>query len=112
VVAVVDRQGELLGFLRMAGAPLPSIQIAINNAFTAARNQGPSGDLGRAVRDPVGGFDIRYLGDDRFIGWDGGLPVRVQGKVIGAIGVSGLSGDEDVALAQLGVDAVLASVGQ
>lgn len=107
VIAVTDRHGELVGFLRMAGAPLPSINIALNKAFTAARNQGPSGDLGRAARDPAGGFDIRYLGDSRFIGWDGGLPVRVDGQVVGAIGVSGLTGEEDVAFAELGIAAML-----
>jgi glc operon protein GlcG len=110
VLAIVDSHGELIGFLRMAGAPLPSINIALNKAFTAARNQGPSGDLGRAARDPAKGFDIRYLGDSRFIGWDGGLPVRVAGKVVGAIGVSGLTGEEDVAYAEIGIAAIVSAL--
>lgn len=108
VVAVVDPHGELLGFLRVAGAGLPSINIALNKAYTAARNQGATSGLGRAVRDPEQGFDIGYFGDARFVGWEGGLPVRIEGHVVGAVGVSGLTGEEDAALAQLGIDAILA----
>lgn len=110
VIAVVDRHGELIAFLRVHDAALPSINIAINKAFTAARNRGATADLGKAVRDPEHGFDIGYLGDPRFIGWDGGLPVQLEGHVVGAVGVSGLTGNEDVALAQIGVDAILAGL--
>ena len=110
VVAVVDDHGELLGFLRVGNASLPSINIAMNKAYTAARNRGPTGDIGKGVRDPLNGFDINYFGDARFIGWDGGLPVVVAGAVEGAVGVSGLTGEEDVAVAQCGIDAILAGI--
>lgn len=110
VIAVVDDHGELLAFLRVGNAALPSINMAINKAYTAARNRGPSGDIGKAVRDPVNGFDINYFGDPRFIGWDGGLPVTVAGAVVGAVGVSGLTGDADVALARHGIEAILAAI--
>jgi len=112
VIAVVDNHGELVGFLRVGEAALPSINMACNKAYTAARNRGPTGDLGKAVRDPEHGFDINYFGDARFIGWDGGLPVCIDGRVVGAVGVSGLTGEEDVALAQLGIDAILAAAGK
>lgn len=101
VVAVADAHGELIALWRMDGAPLPSLNIATNKAFTAARNQGPSGDVGRGSRKD--GWDIVYMGDPRFTGWDGGLPVLREGKVIGAVAVSGLTGAEDLELATLAV---------
>ncbi len=107
VIAVADNHGELLALLRVGEVGLPSINIAMNKAYTAARDRNATGNIGRAVRDPDNGFDINYFGDKRFIGWDGGLPVRVNGSVVGSVGVSGLTGEEDVALAQLGIDAIL-----
>jgi glc operon protein GlcG len=107
VVAVADSHGELLGLLRIGDVALTSIPIAMNKAYTAARSRGPTGDIGRAVRHPEQGFDILYFGDARFIGWDGGIPIQVAGQTLGAIAVSGLSGEEDVALAELGRDAIL-----
>jgi len=101
VVAVADRHGELIALLRMDGAPLPSLGIAANKAFTAARNRGPSGDVGRSSRQ--NGWDICYMGDPRYVGWDGGLPVMRDGEVLGAVAVSGLTGEEDLELAKLAV---------
>lgn len=106
VVAVADAHGETVGLLRMDGAPLASTQIAQNKAFTASRERKPSREVGRTSRDPVGGFDIAYLGDPRFIGWGGGLPVVVNGTVVGAVAVSGLTEDEDEELAALGIAAI------
>ncbi|MDE1985003.1 MAG: heme-binding protein [Alphaproteobacteria bacterium] len=99
VIAVADRHGELLALWRMDGAPLSSVTIATNKAFTAAREKKPSGEVGRSSRE--GGWDISYLGDRRYVGWDGGVPVTIGGAVAGAVAVSGLSGEEDVELATL-----------
>jgi glc operon protein GlcG len=110
-IAVADASGELVALLRMDGTKLAPGRIAANKAWTAARERKPSGDIGRAVRDPQGGFDISYYGDPRYIGWDGGLPVVVDGAVVGAVAVSGLSGEEDVELAQMGVAAILKEAG-
>jgi len=108
VVAIADQHGELIALLRLDGAPLPSIQIATNKAYTAARERRPSYQIGQAVRDPQHGFDIAYYGDPKIVGWGGGLPVSVEGVVVGAIGVSGLPQEVDMELAQLGVEAILA----
>jgi len=107
-IAVVDATGELIALLRLDGTPLACIQNAANKAFTAARQGKPSREVGKAVRDPVTGFDIAYYADRRYIGWGGGVPVKVGGKAVGAVAVSGLSEDDDARLAQLGVDAILA----
>src|SRR5579862_8422525 len=104
VVAVADSHGELLALARMDGAPLSSIRVAANKAWTAARERKPTKDIGDKVRHPEKGFDIAYYGDDRFVGWGGGLPVSKNGHIVGGIGVSGLSSAEDIALATVGID--------
>jgi glc operon protein GlcG len=108
VIAVADAHGELILLVRHDGAPLPSILIAMNKAFTAARERKPTRQIGEASRDPVKGFDIAYFGDPRYLGWGGGVPVRLGGVVVGAVAVSGLPQTEDMELAELGVAAILA----
>ena len=97
-VAVVDRHGELVAFLRTDGCGLASITIAINKAFTAARERVESGALGERSRTE--GFPLTNFGDARYVGWGGGVPIVVDGEVIGAIGVSGLPESADVELAR------------
>ncbi|HEX7975924.1 MAG TPA: heme-binding protein [Anaerolineales bacterium] len=106
VIAVADAHGELIGLLRMDGAPLASINIAANKAWTAARERKPSREVGQSARDPQTGFDIAYYGDPRYLGWGGGLPVRVNGEVAGAVAVSGLPETEDMEIAAIGVQAI------
>lgn len=107
VIAVADAHGELVGLLRLDRAPLASINIAVNKAFTAARERKATAELGREVRDPAKGFDISYLGDARFTGFGGGLPVVIDGVGVGAVSVSGMSEVEDAAFAKFGVDAIM-----
>src|ERR1700730_6483386 len=104
VVAVADSHGELIAFARMDGAPISSIRIAANKAWTAARERKPTKDIGERVRHPEKGHDIAYYGDPKFVGWGGGLPVWRDGQVVGAVAVSGLTSSEDIVLATLGVD--------
>jgi glc operon protein GlcG len=111
VIAVADAQGELLAFLRTDGAARAPIQIAMNKAFTAARERRPSFEIGREVRHPEQGFDIAYYGDSRYVGWGGGVPVVHAGQVVGAVGVSGLHEQDDMRLATLGVAAINKSFG-
>ena len=106
VIAVADAHGELISLLRLDDAPLPSIMIATNKAWTAARERMPSRELGQAARDPVNGFDMAYYGDLRYVGWGGGVPVIVDGAVVGSIAVSGLPEQEDMELVQFGVAAI------
>ena len=101
VIAVCDAHGDLIAFARMDGAPLSSITIAMNKAYSAARERKPSYEIGKAARNPEKGFDIGYFGDPRFTGWGGGVPVRKNGSVIGAVAVSGLPQLEDIELAEM-----------
>jgi glc operon protein GlcG len=106
-VAVCDEHGELMAFVRTDGCRLPSITIAINKAYTAAREQIESRTLGERSR--AEGFPMTNFGDLRYVTWGGGVPVVVDGTVVGAVGVSGLPEEQDIELARLGVAAVSAA---
>src|SRR5579871_1186895 len=112
VITVADDHGELIALLRMDGAPLSSILIAMNKAWTAARERKPSHEVGRAARHPQTGFDIGYYGDPRYVGWGGGVPVVIGGVVIGAIAVSGAPEAVDMELAALAAAAIVAERGR
>jgi glc operon protein GlcG len=106
VIAIADAHGEPLALLRLDGAPLSSIAVASNKAFTAARLRRPTREVGAQLRER--GTDIAFYGDSRYLGFGGGLPVRIGGTVVGAVAVSGLSDAEDEELAAMGV-AILAA---
>ncbi|HVO89993.1 MAG TPA: heme-binding protein [Casimicrobiaceae bacterium] len=101
VIAIADSHGELLALLRMDGAPLSSVQVASNKAYTAARLSRPTRVLGATLRER--GTDIAFYGDPRYTGFGGGLPVLIDGTVVGSVALSGLSDAEDEELAALGV---------
>jgi glc operon protein GlcG len=90
----------------MDGAPVSSIRIAANKAWTAARERKSTQDIGEKARHPEKGHDIAYYGDPKFVGWGGGIPVWRDGEVVGSVAVSGLSSSEDVVLATLGAELV------
>jgi glc operon protein GlcG len=108
VIVVADSHGELILFARMDGAPVSSIRIAMNKAWTAARERKPTKEIGEKARHPEKGFDIAYFGDPKFVGWGGGVPVWRGGEVVGAVAVSGLPQDDDIALATFGAGLVTA----
>lgn len=105
-VAVVDASGVLAAFLRMPGAPLHSVEIAIDKAYTAAsfglatsRWHAELQTHSDAVREGI----VRR---PRFVAFGGGLPVLEAGQRIGGIGVSGASEAQDEAIAQAGLAAL------
>src|SRR5262249_28022311 len=103
-VAVVDEHGELIAFAKTDGCPLPSINNALNKAYTAARQGQPSRDVGDSSREK--NWPLTNFGDPRYIGWGGGVPIWYQGKIIGAVGISGLPEQEDMALAKMGSEVI------
>jgi len=107
-IAVGDKHGELIALLRMDGASLPSAGIAANKVFTSSRLRQPSGALGRAAL--AEGWDVHYHGDVRYLGWDGGAPVFYREQCVGSVAVSGLTGVEDLEIAEIGVNAILATL--
>lgn len=103
-IAVADEHGELIAFLRTDGCKLPSINIAINKAFSAAREGVESRAIGDASRKE--NFPMTNFGDLRYTAWGGGVPIKYEGKVIGAVGVSGLPEEEDMKLARMGANLI------
>jgi glc operon protein GlcG len=108
-IAVADMHGDLVCFARMDGAPVATVRIAMNKAWTAARERKTTQEIGEKVRHPEKGHDISYYGDPNYVGWGGGVPVRKNGEFIGAVAVSGLSSTEDAALAVMGADLIASS---
>jgi len=106
-LAVVDEGGHLLVFARMDGVKLSSIAVAITKAVSASLRRTPSGPAPDAAEPNV----ILTLGlslatEGKLTGIRGGLPLFVGDQCVGAIGVSGGSEEEDVLVAQAGVDAL------
>lgn len=104
-VAVVDRGGNLMSFLRMPGAFLHSIDIAIDKAYTAASFGFPTKQWMSIVGNDEG-MKLGFSARPRLVVFGGGLPIRVGGDWIGGIGVSGASEAEDDECARAGLSAI------
>ena len=102
-IAVVDAAGHLLAFRRMDGAKFISVDIALAKAFTAAGARKSTADIGPATQPGQPGYGIQNLQGGRFTTLPGGIPITVEGAVVGAIGVSSGSTSEDVEVAQSAV---------
>ena len=101
-VAVIDAGGNLKAFKRMDGAWLGSVDIAIRKARTARFFDMPTGDLG-ALSQPGGPLYNIEVSNGGLITFPGGIPLRdSSGEVIGAIGASGSTVDNDHAVAEAG----------
>ena len=99
-IAVVDVGANLTAFMRMDGAWLGSIDIAINKAFTARAFDISTLELGQNSQPGGQFFGIHVSNHDRVMIFAGGIPVKMNGEVVGAVGVSGGSGKQDQAVAE------------
>jgi len=104
-IAVADSGGNLIAHIRMDGAWIGSIDISIKKAFTSRAFDIATKDL--ATHSQSGGqfFGIHASNDGKIMIFAGGVPIKKDGKVVGAIGVSGGSGDQDHAVAEAGAAA-------
>ena len=105
-VAVCDAGGNLLAFERMEGAWLGSIDISINKAWTSRAFDIATGDLAKHSQSGGQFFGIHVSNGGRVMIFAGGVPLKKGGQVVGAIGVSGGSGDQDQAVADAGAAAL------
>ena len=101
-IAIVDEAGHLVAFRRMDGAKFFSVEIAIAKAFTAAGARKATREIGPATQPGAGGFGAQNLHGGRFTTLPGGIPLVADGHVVGAIGVSSGSVDQDHAVAEAG----------
>ena len=108
-IAVCDDGGHLLMFVRMDAARVSSIQIAMDKAFTAACARRSTRDYATAAAPGQPAFGIHASHQGRFAIFPGGLPVVVDGHVVGAVGCSSGHPDQDEAVARAGVEALTAS---
>jgi uncharacterized protein GlcG (DUF336 family) len=104
-IAVADAGGNLVAHVRMDDAWLGSVDISINKAFTARAFDISTKDL--ATHSQPGGqfYGIHASNHGRVMIFAGGIPLRRDGKVVGAIGVSGGSGVQDQSVAEAGAAA-------
>ena len=104
-IAVVDAGGNLLAFERMQNAWLGSIDISIKKAWTARAFDITTQDLGKNSQSGDQFFGIHASNDGKVMIFAGGIPLKQDGVVVGAIGISGGSGEQDHAVAEAGVAA-------
>ena len=104
-IAVADGGGNLVSHVRMDGAWLGSIDISMKKAYTSRAFDIATQDL--ATHSQSGGqfFGIHASNNGKIMIFAGGIPLKKDGKVVGAIGVSGGSGDQDHAVAEAGAKA-------
>ncbi|NKX55627.1 GlcG/HbpS family heme-binding protein [Arthrobacter mobilis] len=105
-IAVVDAGGNLVSHVRMDGAWIGSIDISINKAFTSRAFDIATKDLGENSQPNQQFYGIHASNHGRIMIFAGGIPLTRDGQVIGAIGVSGGSGEQDHAVAEAGANSV------
>lgn len=101
-IAVVDEAGNLIAFQKLDDTQVGSIDIAIGKARTAARMKRPT----KALEDAVAGGRTVMLAVEGIVPLEGGVPVTVDGRIIGAVGVSGVTSQQDAQVAQAGAAAL------
>jgi len=99
-IAIVDAGANLMAFMRMDGAWLGSIDIAINKAFTARAFDITTLELGRNSQPGAPFFGIHASNHGRVMIFAGGVPIKVNGQIVGAVGISGGNGEQDQAVAE------------
>jgi uncharacterized protein GlcG (DUF336 family) len=104
-IAVVDEGGNLVSHVRMDGAWIGSIDISINKAFTSRAFDIATKDLAQHSQSGGQFFGIHASNHGRIMIFAGGIPLKRGGKVVGAVGVSGGSGEQDHSVAQAAADA-------
>src|SRR5271156_1727374 len=105
-IAVADEGGNLVAHVRMDGAWIGSVDISIKKAFTSRAFDIATKDLAAHSQSGSQVFGIHASNDGKIMIFAGGIPLKKDGKVIGAIGVSGGSGEQDHAVAEAGAAAL------
>ena len=103
-IAIVDVAGDLVYFEKMDGTQVASVSIAQDKARSAVRFKRPT----KAMQDVLaqGGAGVRFLALQGAVPVEGGLPIVMDGKIVGAIGASGGASDQDGLTAKAGADSV------
>ncbi|MGW4462912.1 GlcG/HbpS family heme-binding protein [Micromonospora sp. NPDC004704] len=105
-IAVVDAGGNLIAHVRMDGAWFGSVDVSINKAWTARAFDIQTKDLATNTQPGQQFFGFNTTNNGRVVIFAGGIPLVRDGKMIGAIGVSGGMGDQDQSVAEAGAGAL------
>lgn len=104
-IAIVDTGGNLLAFIRMDGAKVLSQLSATQKAITAASSKVPTGGVPQEVE-----LKLSLATGGQLTNLKGGLPIVINGQVVGAIGVGSGTGEQDVEVAKAGIAALEAAI--
>ncbi|WP_237401025.1 GlcG/HbpS family heme-binding protein [Rhodovulum sulfidophilum] len=106
VISVADATGDQILFHRMEGSLPASAALAPGKAWTAAAFRMGTDELGRLAQPGGMLFGVESTHDGRVVAFGGGLPVRRGGTVVGAVGISGGTVDEDMAIARQALNGI------
>ena len=109
-IAIADDGGHLVMFHRMDSARITSIDVAISKAFTAAAARRSTRAYAEASQPGGPAFGINVSNQGRFMVVAGGLPVFIDDQIVGGVGCSSGHPDQDEAVAQAGIDALLSKL--
>ena len=109
-IAITDDSGSLLMFHRMDDARITSIDVSINKAFTAAAARRSTRAYAEASQPGGPAFGINVSNQGRFMIVAGGLPIFVEDQIVGRVGCSSGHPDQDEAVAQAGIEALLTNL--
>lgn len=104
-ITVVDKSGQTLAVLRHHNAGVHTIRASYKKAYTACSQKRETALIASGIKEGSIPEDIRFL-DENFLALDGGVPIYINGKVVGGIGVGGAHGSEDVRIAKAGLTAL------
>ena len=104
IFAAVDWGANLMLMHRMEGAFITSVDIAVNKAFTAAALKIGTHEVAPLVQPGESLYGLQLSNNNRIVPFGGGFPIIVDGEVVGAVGVSGGTVEEDMAIAQAAVE--------
>jgi len=104
VIAVVNDEGNLIAHHWMDAAWLASVEIARNRAYTSAALEMSTDSLAELSQPGESLYGLQTTDNGRIVVFGGGYPLRTEGSVLGAIGVSGGAVDQDMTVAQAGVE--------
>lgn len=105
-VAVLDGGRELIAFARQDGALLASIEISQNKAYTAISMQTATENLSDGTLPGGPYFGLHYAQSRPFVTFGGGLPIEIDGRIVGSVGVAGGSAEQDAEAAAAGAASV------
>jgi uncharacterized protein GlcG (DUF336 family) len=109
-IAVVDAGGHLVAFSHQDGALIASIDLAIHKAFTARACNMSTGDLAELAQPGKPLYGIQYSNSGKIVIFGGGLPIRRKGVVIGAVGTSAGTVEQDIQVAEAAAGAFEPSI--